>query len=148
MPSSACQKTLRSRRPAGGAGRGHRRRAGTPRPHRPQPRPHRPHAGPRGDGSVDLVGAAAQAACVDELVREAHQLVKAARVNFIGNVEPRDVYSGEADVIVCDGFAGNVALKTSEGLVELVEGLLSDFFLSTIATTVGSLFTRRALLHF
>src|SRR5438094_6652763 len=62
----------------------------------------------------------------NELTREAHQLLKGAPVNFIGNVEARDVYSGTADVIVCDGFTGNVALKTSEGLVELVEGLLSE----------------------
>src|SRR6185295_4393984 len=52
----------------------------------------------------------------NELVREAHQLLKAAPVNFIGNVEARDVYSGNADVIVCDGFTGNIAIKTSEGL--------------------------------
>src|SRR5436190_17150996 len=84
----------------------------------------------------------------NELTREAHQLLKAAPVNFIGNVEARDVYSGSADVIVCDGFTGNVALKTSEGLVELVEGLLSEELSSTITNYVGSLFTRRALRHF
>ncbi len=84
----------------------------------------------------------------NELTREAHRLLKAAPVNFIGNVEARDIYSGGADVIVCDGFTGNVALKTSEGLVELVEGLLSEELSSTIANMVGSLFTRRALRHF
>src|SRR4051812_23588754 len=84
----------------------------------------------------------------NELTREAHRLLKAAPVNFIGNVEARDVYSGGADVIVCDGFTGNVALKTSEGLVELVEGLLSEELSSTITNYVGSLFTRRALRHF
>src|SRR5438067_3118595 len=84
----------------------------------------------------------------NELTREAHQLLKAAPVHFIGNVEARDVYSGGADVIVCDGFTGNVALKTSEGLVELVEGLLSEELSSTITNYVGSLFTRRALRHF
>ena len=51
-------------------------------------------------------------------------------------------------MIVCDGFTGNVALKTSEGLVELVEGLLSEELSSTITNYVGSLFTRRALRHF
>jgi len=84
----------------------------------------------------------------NELTREAHQLLKAAPVHFIGNVEARDVYSGDADVIVCDGFTGNVALKISEGLVELVEGLLSEELSSTITNRVGSLFTRRALRHF
>jgi len=84
----------------------------------------------------------------NELTREAHRLLKAAPINFIGNVEARDVYSGGADVIVCDGFTGNVALKTSEGLVELVEGLLSEELSSTITDRVGTLFTRRALRHF
>ena len=84
----------------------------------------------------------------NELVREAHQLLKAAPVNFIGNVEARDVYSSNADVIVCDGFTGNIAIKTSEGLVELVEGILSEELSSTISNIVGSLFTRRALRHF
>src|SRR4051794_23361093 len=53
----------------------------------------------------------------NELTREAHRLLKASAINFIGNIEGRDIYSGVADVIVCDGFTGNVVLKTSEGLV-------------------------------
>ncbi len=84
----------------------------------------------------------------NELTREAHRLLKASPLHFIGNVEARDVYAGGADVIVCDGFTGNIALKTSEGLVELVEGLLSEELSSTITNRVGSLFTRRALRHF
>ena len=62
----------------------------------------------------------------NELTREAHRLLKAAPLNFIGNVEGREIYSGVADVIVCDGFTGNIVLKTSEGLVETVEALLGD----------------------
>jgi len=84
----------------------------------------------------------------NELTRDAHRLLKAAPVHFIGNVEARDVYSGDADVIVCDGFTGNVALKTSEGLVEMVERLLGDELSSTMTNRVGSLLTRRALRHF
>lgn len=84
----------------------------------------------------------------NELTREAHRLLKEASIGFIGNVEARDVYSGEADVIVCDGFTGNVALKISEGLVDTVEALLSEELSSTFAMRVGSLLTRRALQHF
>ena len=62
----------------------------------------------------------------NELTRDAHRALKEAPVRFIGNVEARDVYSGVADVIVCDGFTGNVALKVSEGLAEMVEGLLRN----------------------
>ena len=59
----------------------------------------------------------------NDLTREAHRLLKSAPVHFVGNVEARDVYSGVADVIVCDGFTGNVALKISESLVEMIESL-------------------------
>ncbi len=84
----------------------------------------------------------------NELTREAHRLLKALATSsfaFIGNIEARDVYSGDADVIVCDGFTGNVALKISEGVVEMVETLLKDELSSTITMRVGSLLTRRAL---
>jgi glycerol-3-phosphate acyltransferase PlsX len=58
------------------------------------------------------------------------------------------VYSGDADVIVCDGFTGNVALKISEGVVEMAEALLREELSSTITMRVGSLLTRRALRRF
>ena len=84
----------------------------------------------------------------NDLTRVAHQLLKASAVNFIGNIEARDVYSGAADVIVCDGFTGNVALKISEGLVDTIEGLLREELSSTITMRVGSLLTQRAMRHF
>jgi phosphate acyltransferase len=84
----------------------------------------------------------------NELTREAHRLLKASQLAFIGNIEARNVYAGEADVIVCDGFTGNVALKISEGLVEVMEALLSEELSSTVTMRVGSLLTRRALRRF
>src|SRR5436305_3352981 len=84
----------------------------------------------------------------NELTRDAHRLLKTAPLQFVGNVEARDVYTGVADVIVCDGFTGNVALKISEGLVEVMEDLLSEELSSTITMRVGSMLTRRALRHF
>jgi len=84
----------------------------------------------------------------NELTREAHQLLKSAPVTFVGNVEGRDVYSGEADVIVCDGFTGNITLKISEGLVETVERLLLDELSSTVGTRVGYLLSRKAFRRF
>ncbi|ACH83802.1 MULTISPECIES: phosphate acyltransferase PlsX [Acidithiobacillus] len=56
----------------------------------------------------------------NEQVKEAALLLRAARLNFIGNVEGSDIYKGVADVVVCDGFVGNVALKTSEGLATMI----------------------------
>jgi glycerol-3-phosphate acyltransferase PlsX len=84
----------------------------------------------------------------NELTRDAHRLLKASQLPFIGNIEARAVYSGAADVIVADGFTGNIALKISEGLVEMVEVLLSEELSSTVTLRVGSLLARRALRHF
>jgi glycerol-3-phosphate acyltransferase PlsX len=84
----------------------------------------------------------------NDLTREAHRLLKAAPIEFIGNVEARDLYNGEADVIVCDGFTGNIALKISEGLVEVVDELLNEELSRTLTGRVGSLLTRRAVTHF
>ena len=84
----------------------------------------------------------------NELTRDAHRLLKTSSLSFIGNVEARDVYSGAADVIVSDGFTGNVALKISEGLVEVIEELLREELSSTVTTRVGSLLTSRAMRHF
>jgi glycerol-3-phosphate acyltransferase PlsX len=77
---------------------------------------------------VGLLSIGEEATKGNELTREAHRLLKASPLAFIGNVEARDVYSGKADVIVCDGFTGNVALKVSEGLVEVLADFLSDDF--------------------
>jgi glycerol-3-phosphate acyltransferase PlsX len=84
----------------------------------------------------------------NELTREAHRLLKAAPVHFIGNVEGREIYSGVADVIVCDGFTGNIVLKTSEGLVDAVEALLGDELQGTFSSQVGYLLSRRAFRRF
>jgi phosphate acyltransferase len=84
----------------------------------------------------------------NELTREAHRLLKDAPVHFIGNVEGRHVYAGDADVIVCDGFTGNVTLKLSEGLVETVESLLHDELASTFGGRVGYVLSRQAFRRF
>jgi phosphate acyltransferase len=97
---------------------------------------------------VGLLSIGEEATKGNELTREAHRLLKASVAGFIGNVEARDVYNGEADVIVCDGFTGNVALKISEGLVDVVEALLREELSSTFTGRVGSLLTRRGLRHF
>lgn len=97
---------------------------------------------------VALLSIGEEAGKGNELTREAHRLLTASPLGFLGNVEARDVYRGAADVIVCDGFTGNVALKISEGLVELVENLLGRELSSTFTMRVGSLLARRALRRF
>ncbi|HYE85723.1 MAG TPA: phosphate acyltransferase PlsX, partial [Vicinamibacterales bacterium] len=84
----------------------------------------------------------------NELTRDAHQLLKASTLSFVGNVEARGIFAGEADVIVCDGFTGNVVLKLSEGLVEMVEDLLGEELQSTFSSQVGYLLSQRAFRRF
>jgi glycerol-3-phosphate acyltransferase PlsX len=80
----------------------------------------------------------------NELTREAYKLLKQLPFNFVGNVEGRDLYNGKLDVIVCDGFVGNVALKISEGMAEAVRFLLKESLRATITRQVGFLLSRRA----
>ena len=75
-----------------------------------------PRVGLMSIGEEDMKG--------NEVTKEAFQMLKESPINFIGNVEGRDVYSGNADVIVCDGFIGNVALKISEGLADALKKIL------------------------
>ena len=74
---------------------------------------------------IGLLSTGEEATKGNELTRESHRLLKSSLPSFIGNVEARDVYRGHADVIDCDGFTGNVALKISEVLIDVIEGLLN-----------------------
>lgn len=84
----------------------------------------------------------------NDLTREAFGLLKQLPLNFIGNVEGRDLYNGRVEVIVCDGFIGNVALKISEGLIEAVSSLLKQALSSTLSSKVGYVLSRRAFQNF
>jgi glycerol-3-phosphate acyltransferase PlsX len=97
---------------------------------------------------VGLLSVGEEASKGNDLTREAHQLLKAAPIHFVGNVEGQHVYAGDVDVIVCDGFTGNVTLKISEGLVDAVENLLHDELSSTFGTRVGYLLSRQAFRRF
>jgi glycerol-3-phosphate acyltransferase PlsX len=80
----------------------------------------------------------------NELTLEAHRLIRQLPLNFLGNVEGRDLYNGNVDVIVCDGFIGNVALKVSEGLVLTIRTMLRESLQATLTRQIGALLTRRA----
>jgi phosphate acyltransferase len=84
----------------------------------------------------------------NELTREAFQLLKQLPINFMGNVEGRDLYNGKVDVIVADGFVGNVALKISEGVAHLVRNTLKESLRATITRQVGALLSRSAFADF
>ena len=82
------------------------------------------------------------------LTRESFQLLKQLPLNFVGNVEGRDLYNGNVDVIVADGFVGNVALKISEGVVNLVRATLKEALQATVTRQVGYLLSRSAFTDF
>ncbi|MBL0155527.1 MAG: phosphate acyltransferase PlsX [Bryobacterales bacterium] len=84
----------------------------------------------------------------NELTKTAATLLKTLPLNFIGNVEGRDLYTGLADVIVCDGFIGNVALKVSEGLVEVIKHMLKESLESSLTSKLGYLLSRDAYKDF
>ena len=84
----------------------------------------------------------------NDLTHEAFPLLKALPIKFIGNVEGRDIFSGLADVIVCDGFVGNVALKTSEGVGRFVRDVLRESLTRTVTAQVGALLSRKAFNEF
>jgi phosphate acyltransferase len=84
----------------------------------------------------------------NDLTREAFHLLKQLPLNFVGNVEGRDLYNGEVDVIVADGFVGNVALKISEGVANLVRTALKESLKATITRQVGALLSRSAFTDF
>ena len=84
----------------------------------------------------------------NEMTRAAMPLLKSLPINFIGNVEGRDIYTGKADVIVCDGFIGNVALKVSEGLVEMIKSMLQESLEATITRKIGYVLSKAAFTDF
>lgn len=84
----------------------------------------------------------------NSLIKETYPLLEKSSLNFIGNVEGRDVFQGEVDVIVCDGFVGNVCLKVSEGLAEAAMQMLRDEIVKSIPAKIGYLLARHAFKAF
>lgn len=84
----------------------------------------------------------------NSLVLKTHELFRASGLNFIGNIEGRDLYRGLADVVVCDGFVGNVVLKLSEGAAEVVSDMLASEIKHNLVPRLSSLLLRKTLLRF
>lgn len=91
----------------------------------------RPTVGILNIGSEDIKG--------NDVVKRAAELLKDSGLNFVGNVEGDGIYKGEAEVIVCDGFVGNVALKTSEGLAQMLGAFLREEFSRNLLTKIVAL---------
>jgi len=83
-----------------------------------------------------------------DFIREAYELLEKSRLNFSGNVEGRDLFTGKCDIIVCDGFVGNVALKVSESAAEAMTTFLKRHLLSNIWGKIGLVFMLPSLKRF
>jgi len=97
---------------------------------------------------VGLLSIGEEDAKGNALTRDTFPLLRELKLNFVGNVEGRDLYNGAADVVVCDGFVGNVALKTSEGLAKLVSSSLRESLKSTVTSQVGAMLSQKAFTAF
>lgn len=80
----------------------------------------------------------------NELTRTTYDLLEKTSLNFIGNVEGRDIFNGSVDVIVCDGFIGNVVLKTAESLAETIQGMLKKEITKNFLRKLGALLSMGA----
>lgn len=94
---------------------------------------------------VGLLSNGEEAGKGNELTRAAHRLLATAKLNFIGNIEPKEIFGGGADVVVTDGFTGNVALKVTEAVAVLVGSMIKDAFKSSPLAKMGGLLARSAI---
>jgi glycerol-3-phosphate acyltransferase PlsX len=81
----------------------------------------------------------------NELTKEAFKLLQSSGLNFIGNIESKDVFMGAADVVVCDGFTGNIFLKTSEGIADVIMKLLRQEIERSKLAILGALLMKKAV---
>jgi glycerol-3-phosphate acyltransferase PlsX len=102
----------------------------------------------RSEPKVALISIGEEDSKGNELTKEAFKLLKKANINFTGNIDGTDIFTGNADVIVCDGFTGNVVLKTSEGLADALIKMLKREVANLTAGRIGYLLLKPALRNF
>jgi len=102
----------------------------------------------RDNPSVGLLNVGEEESKGTGFYKETRELFDKSKLNFIGNVEGKDIFSGKTDIIVCDGFVGNVALKTSESLAEMIQDLLKNSLLKNPLGIFGLLLLKNSLQNF
>lgn len=102
----------------------------------------------RPNPTVGLLNIGEEEAKGTEFIKETRELLEKSKLNFIGNVEGRDLYSGKCDIIVCDGFVGNIALKVSESAAEAMQVFLKRHLLSNPLSKLGLIFLKSSLMRF
>ncbi|HEX9210328.1 MAG TPA: phosphate acyltransferase PlsX, partial [Bradyrhizobium sp.] len=100
----------------------------------------RPSVGLLNIGEEDIKG--------NEVVKKAAELLRDSEVNFIGNIEGGGIYKGGADVVVCDGFVGNVMLKASEGMVQMVRSFIRQEFMRSVLARLAGVIVMPAIYAF
>lgn len=98
--------------------------------------------------TVALVNNGAEETKGTELQLQAYPLLQQSGLNFTGNIEPRDIPSGVADVVVADGFTGNVVLKLTEGVAKMFSGAIRDMFMTNLRTKIAYLFAKGGMAAF
>ncbi len=93
---------------------------------------------------IGLLSNGEEAGKGNDLVKETYPLLAAADINFIGNVEGKELFGGEADVVVTDGFTGNVLIKSSEAVAKLMTTMLKDSLMGSARTKIGALLAKPA----
>lgn len=102
----------------------------------------------RSEPKVALISIGEEDTKGNELTKETFKLLKKANINFMGNIDGTDIFTGDADVIVCDGFTGNIVLKTSEGLADALIKMLKREVAHLTAGRIGYLLMKPALRNF
>ena len=98
--------------------------------------------------AIGLLSIGEEAVKGNDLIRDAHAGLAAAPLAFIGNLGAQDLFSGRADVVVCDGFTGNIALKVGESAVEVVDAMLREEFSRGVMSRLGAALSRPAVRRF
>jgi phosphate acyltransferase len=96
------------------------------------------------DPKIGILSNGAEESKGNELTKSAHNLLKETPINFIGNVEGHDLFDGEADVVVCDGFIGNVVLKSMESMAKMTFGLIKEELTSNLVRISGAMLVKGA----
>ncbi len=99
----------------------------------------------RANPRVGLLSIGEEAGKGNELTKESFKLLEDSNLNFVGNVEGKEIFSGTVDVVVCDGFTGNVVLKTAEGLVESLAKMFRQEISGSLLGKIGYFFLRAGL---
>jgi glycerol-3-phosphate acyltransferase PlsX len=95
--------------------------------------------------TIGLLNIGEEATKGTDFVKETYNLLSQSSINFVGNVEGKDLFTGKCDIVLCDGFVGNIALKVSEGVATLIYGLLKREFTATFMSTMAAFLLRSNL---